>query len=146
MTSMFTVYHASPMCGHMGRYKTLFRLRQRFFWPSMRKFLEDLVDACPHCALTNSRKRNKSEMVFGWPRDSHVLQFARGSVFHGGGEGDGTKEHAINTIYDNMTPFVTTTPVTDTTTHVLAPVGMQEVLLKVGLCVMVVVDDVSMLK
>jgi hypothetical protein len=58
--SMFTAYHASPVCGHMGRYKTLFRLRQRFFWPSMRKFVEDLVDACPHCALANSRKRNKS--------------------------------------------------------------------------------------
>jgi hypothetical protein len=61
--SMFTAYHTSPVCGHMGRYKTLFCLRQRFLWPSMRKFVQDLVDAFHHCALTNSRKYNKSEII-----------------------------------------------------------------------------------
>jgi hypothetical protein len=32
--SMFTAYHASPVYGHIGSYKTLFRLRQRFFCPA----------------------------------------------------------------------------------------------------------------
>jgi hypothetical protein len=111
----------------------------------MRKFVEDLVDACPHCALANSRKRNKSEIMFGWPLDSpfctlHVDLFSMGEV-----EGNGVQEHVMNTMCD-MTQFVITTPVPDTAAHVLAPIFMQEVLLKVGFCVMVVVDDGSTFK
>jgi len=30
-------YHAGPSGGHMGEYKTLFRMRLRFFWPGIRK-------------------------------------------------------------------------------------------------------------
>jgi hypothetical protein len=142
---MFTAYHASPVCGHMGRYKTLFRLRQRFFWPSMRKFVEDLVGACLHCALDNSRKRNKSEIMFGWPLDSPFCTLHADLFFMGEVEGDRLQEHVMNTMCD-MTQFVITTPFPDTATHVLAPIFMQEVLLKVGFCVMVVVDDGSTFK
>jgi hypothetical protein len=111
----------------------------------MRKFVEDLVDACPHYALANSRKRNKSEIMFGWPLYSpfctlHVDLFSMGEV-----EGEGVQEHVMNTMCD-MPQFVITTPVPDTAAHVLAPIFMQEVLLKVGFCVMVVVGDGSTFK
>ncbi len=33
---LFSHYHAGPSGGHMGEYKTLFRMRSRFFWPKMR--------------------------------------------------------------------------------------------------------------
>jgi hypothetical protein len=143
--SMFTAYHDSPVCGRMGRYKTLFRLRQCFFWPSMRKFVEDLVDDCPHCALASSSKSNKSEIMFDWPLDSpfctlHVDLFSMGEV-----KGDGVKEHAMNIMCD-MSQFVITTPVPDTAARILAPIFMQEVILKVGFYVMVVVDDGSTFK
>jgi hypothetical protein len=60
-------------------------------------------------------------------------------------EGYDTWEHFMNTMCD-MTPFVITTLVPDTPVHVIAPIFMQEVLLKVGLCVMIVVDDGSTFK
>jgi hypothetical protein len=41
--TMFVAYHAAPTCGHMGRYKKLFRLRRRFLWPSMRKQVDKTV-------------------------------------------------------------------------------------------------------
>jgi hypothetical protein len=111
----------------------------------MRTFVEDLVDAFPHCALANSRKRNKSEIMFGWPLDSpfftlHIDLFSMGEV-----EGNGVQEHVMNTMFD-MTQFVIRTTVPDTAAHVLAPIFMQEVLLMVGFCVMVVVDDGSRFK
>jgi hypothetical protein len=34
---IFSAYHASPPTGHMGIYKTLHRIRLRFFWPHSRK-------------------------------------------------------------------------------------------------------------
>jgi hypothetical protein len=83
--------------------------------------------------------------MFGWPLDSpfctlHVDLFSMGEV-----EGNGVQEHVMNTMCD-MTQFVITTPIPDTAAHVLAPIFMQEVLLKVGVCVMVVVDDGSTFK
>jgi hypothetical protein len=83
--TLFIAYHAAPSCGHMGRYKTLFRLRQPFFWPGMRKMVEEMISACPHCALVNSRKQAKSEMIFGWPLDRpfcnvHVDLWSAGDI------------------------------------------------------------------
>jgi hypothetical protein len=90
----------------------------------MSKFVEDLVDACPHCALANSRKRNKLEIMFSWPLDSpfctlHANIFPMGEV-----EGDGLQEHVMNTMCD-MTQFFIMTPVPDTAAHVLAPIFIQ---------------------
>jgi hypothetical protein len=83
--------------------------------------------------------------MFGWPLNSpfctlHIDLFSMGEV-----EGDGIQEHVMNMMCD-MTQFVITTPVPDTAAHVLTPIFMQEVLLKVGFCVMVVVDDGSTFK
>jgi hypothetical protein len=138
--ALFVAYHAAPCCGHIGRYKTLFRLRQRFFWPGIRKMVEEMVAACLHCALANSRKQAKSELMFGWPLDSpfcnvHVDLWSAGDV-----AGDGNKEYQLNSMCD-MTQFVISTPAIGIAAHELSTVFMQEVLLKVGFCVMVAVDD-----
>jgi len=63
------IYHASPAGGHVGQYKTLYRLRIRFFWPKMRTFIESFVAKCPHCVLTNSRRHTASELMHSWPLD-----------------------------------------------------------------------------
>ena len=35
--TLFDHYHSGPSGGHMGEYKTLYRLRMRFFWPNLRE-------------------------------------------------------------------------------------------------------------
>ena len=37
---LFRHYHAGPSSGHVGEYKTLYRIRLRFFWPKLR---EDII-------------------------------------------------------------------------------------------------------
>ena len=46
---LFSHYHAGPSGGHMGKYKTLFRLRLRFLWPTMREEIKSWVKMCAHC-------------------------------------------------------------------------------------------------
>ena len=46
---IFNHYHAGPSGGHMGEYKTLYRIRMRFYWPSMRGDIKDWVKFCAHC-------------------------------------------------------------------------------------------------
>jgi hypothetical protein len=64
---IFSAYHASPTAGHMGYYKTLHRIRLRFFWPRMKTEISSWVKSCPHCLLTNKHTRRAHEIMFSWP-------------------------------------------------------------------------------
>jgi hypothetical protein len=64
---IFSAYHASPSTGHMGIYKTLHRIRLRFFWPHSRKDVTSWVLQCPHCIASNGTVARNSELIFSWP-------------------------------------------------------------------------------
>ena len=44
---IFSLLYASPAAGHMGEYKTLYRIRLRFFWPRMRSNIHQWIKECP---------------------------------------------------------------------------------------------------
>ena len=47
--------HASPKCGgHFGVEKTLARIKQRFWWPSLKTSVERHIANCDRCAATSS--------------------------------------------------------------------------------------------
>ena len=64
---LFDHYHGGPCGGHMGEYKTLYRLRLRFFWSGMRELIRDWVAACAHCLIYNAWCTCSSELRFSWP-------------------------------------------------------------------------------
>jgi hypothetical protein len=61
---VFNVFHGSPIGGHFGVYKTLFRIRMRFFWPRCRQDVIDWIKECAHCVLTDKSVRRHSEVLF----------------------------------------------------------------------------------
>ncbi|XP_063994529.1 uncharacterized protein LOC135172231 [Diachasmimorpha longicaudata] len=57
-------YHASATNGHKGTTKTFNRLRQNFFWPSMRQDVIELIRNCRACQLKKLvRVKTKQPMV-----------------------------------------------------------------------------------
>ena len=116
--------HASHVAGHMGEYKTLYHIRLRFFWPRMRTDIKEWIQ----------------ELMFSWPISSPfaILHVDLRSPRHM------TNQHGcitlMNTMY-NMTQFVVVVPVPDETSATLASYFMQHVLLKFGMCHLVVIDD-----
>ena len=48
---VFSLLHTSPATGLMVEYKTLYRIRLRFFWPRMRSDIHQWIKECPHCRL-----------------------------------------------------------------------------------------------
>ena len=48
--------HGSKVCGHFGREKTLARLKCRYFYPHMRKSVEEFVDKCDVCKQTKHER------------------------------------------------------------------------------------------
>ena len=67
---IFSLLHASPAAKHMGEYKTLYRIRLRFFWPRMRSVIHQWIKEYPHCRLTFHWRRRGHELIFSWPVSS----------------------------------------------------------------------------
>ena len=56
--TILTTYHDTAANGsHFGRDKTIYKIRKRFFWPSMYKDVENYVKSCILCAQYNPRRQ-----------------------------------------------------------------------------------------
>ena len=64
-------YHAGPTGGHMGEYKTLYRVRLRFFWPKLREDIKEWVKKRGHCVAYNTWRNRRQELYFSWPVTIH---------------------------------------------------------------------------
>ena len=64
---IFSVLHAFPSAGHMGEYKTLYRVKLRYFSPRHRRDIKDWIKSCPYCTITYKWHRRGSELLFYWP-------------------------------------------------------------------------------
>jgi RNase H-like domain found in reverse transcriptase/Integrase zinc binding domain/Reverse transcriptase (RNA-dependent DNA polymerase) len=61
-------YHSAPLAGHVGLYKTYFRIATRYWWPGMYTDIREAVTKCAHCALTNATSHNSQQIL-------HALSF-----------------------------------------------------------------------
>ncbi|KZR96202.1 Uncharacterized protein APZ42_009597, partial [Daphnia magna] len=44
-------YHDSPLSGHMATRRTFFRLRDKYYWPTMLRDVKEYCTSCESCAL-----------------------------------------------------------------------------------------------
>ena len=63
----FRHFHTGPTGSHMGKYKTLYRMRLWFFWPGLRTDLTAWDRGCAHCLSYNVWRNQKQELHFSWP-------------------------------------------------------------------------------
>ncbi len=87
---LFVAFHTNPMGGHLNAYRTLHRLRLRFYWPGMYAYIKRMCQACPGYALANPTISKCSELVYNFPVKApflvmHFDAYAAGK--HAGFEG-----------------------------------------------------------
>ena len=51
--SVLKAFHDHPMSGHFGVQRTLTRIRIRYWWPEMRKTVENYISSCERCKKFN---------------------------------------------------------------------------------------------
>ncbi len=136
---IFDVFHGSPIGGHFGVYKTLFRIRMRFFWPRCRQDVVDWIKECAHCILTDKSIRRHSEVLFSWPITSPMFVLHCDLWSPGATAAESGASHLLSAMCD-LTQFVVSVPAHDIHAHELARLLFQEILLKVGMCGLIVVD------
>jgi hypothetical protein len=137
---VFSHFHAGPSAGHMGEYKTLFRLRLRFFWPGLRGDCKAWIKGCAHCVAFNVWRTRKEEMHFSWPITipfyiMHLDLWSPGLTV----DGNGKAGYLLNSMCD-LTQFVVSSVTFDTKATVLAKLFMEDVILSFGMVAVVVVD------
>eukprot|EP00956_Cyclotella_meneghiniana_P009859 scaffold13641_cov42-Cyclotella_meneghiniana.AAC.3 len=64
---VFIAFHANPLGGHFNTFRTMHRIRLRFWWPRMYSYIEKLIDKCAGCKLTNPGIRKSAELVYNFP-------------------------------------------------------------------------------
>ena len=124
----------------MGEYKTLFRLRLRFFWPGLRKYVKERVKGCVHCVAHNVWRSRKSKLYFSWPV---TLPFYTMHV------DIWSPRHLIDTNTDtiqlmnlmcDLTQFVISSIVHNINAEIFAKTFMEDISLSFGMTELIVLD------
>jgi hypothetical protein len=63
---LFVAFHSYPLGGHLNAYRTLHRLRLRFYWPGMYSYIKQMCQACPGCALANPTNCKSCKLVYNF--------------------------------------------------------------------------------
>jgi Integrase zinc binding domain len=61
--AIYTAYHATPLAGHVGFYKTYWRIDARYYWPSMYSDVRRAVLECGHCILGNNTSHQAQQIL-----------------------------------------------------------------------------------
>ena len=138
---IFVAFHTNPIGGHLNAYRTMHRVRLRFYWPGMFSYIKKMCSACPGCALSNPSPSISSELVYNFPVDApfNVMHFdaysaGKSSSF------EGFECYLLGCC--GMTAFACMEPITHATATTFAA-AIMKILLRHGLCFTAVLDKDS---
>ena len=142
---LFDHYHGGPTGGHMGEFKTLHRLRVRFFWPKMRKDVATWVRQCGQCIASKAWKNRKNDLYFSWPV-TVPFWILHCDLWSPGATRDKDGNFSVLNCMCDLTQFVVSSVVNDISSEALSLTFMENVVLKYGICAVVAVDAGSNFK
>ena len=137
---VYSLFHVFPSVGHMGEYKTLYRIKLQLFCPRMRQDIKDWTKACPQYNITLRWRRCGSELLFSWPVSSPFSILYVDLWYPGNSTNHAGEQYLLNTMCD-ITQFVVYIPVPGCTSTIISKFFMKDVLLKFGICSLVVIGD-----
>ena len=141
---IFIAFHSNPIGGHLSLYQTMHRIRLRFYWPNMVKYIQDMINRCPGCKMANATIHRKNNHLYSFPIDApfrtiHIDIYTLGKTQ----SFDGIV--ALFIVVDHMTSFAVIEPVTATNSDAFSK-ALMKILLTHGLCHTVIIDADSKFK
>ena len=135
---IFIAFHTNPIGGHLNAYRTLHRIRLRFYFPGMFSYITKMCRACPGCALTNPTHSKSSELIYNFPVEApfSVMHFdAYSAGKHSGFEG--AECYLIGCC--GLSSFACMEPISHASATTFAS-GIMKILLHFGMCFTAVLD------
>jgi hypothetical protein len=150
---VYTAYHASPLAGHVGFYKTYWRIAARYFWPGMYTDIRKAVTEHGHCVLGNNvghhAQQISGKLSVDEPFDIIAIDIwvpgvtdVRGSYV---GDKSNIRQAAV-TCLCNLTVFATVGFLENMESDIITKVVMSQIILPNGLPKMVLLDEDSLFK
>ena len=124
----------------MGEYKTLYRIKFRFFWPKIRSDIHRWIKECPHCQLTFRWCHQSQKLMFSWQLRI-FFAILHVDIWMPGKYTDSKDNLALMNAMCDMSQFFVVVPIPDESSATLANHFFQHVLMKFKLCHLVVLDD-----
>jgi hypothetical protein len=138
---LFIAFHTNAIGTHLNIYRTLHRLRLRFYWPAMYAYVKQKCLACPGCALSNPNRGISSELVYNFPVKAPFLVMHFNAYAAGKHAGfDGSDAYLIGCY--GMCSFVCMEPVSNPSSTTFASAIMC-IFLRYGFCHTAVLDKDS---
>ena len=150
---VYTAYHASPMAGHVGFFKTYWRIAARYYWPTMYDDIRRAVLECGHCILGNNVS-HKAQQILGSlsvdePFDIIAIDIwipgvtlAKNALLPDRSE---IKTASLTSVC-NLTAFATVAYLPSMEGDVIAQVLMAQIVMPNGLPKLILLDEDSLFK
>jgi hypothetical protein len=68
------LYHDHPISGHFGVHRTFLRIRDKFWWPNMRSYIQNYIASCSACAHHNILRTKTPGHLHSFDPPSAVFQ------------------------------------------------------------------------
>ena len=66
---IFIAFHSNPLGGHLSKYHTFHKIRLRYIWPCMFKYIDKMIYMCPGCILSDTSNMKVHELIYSFPVD-----------------------------------------------------------------------------
>ncbi|CAF4618994.1 unnamed protein product, partial [Rotaria sp. Silwood2] len=131
--TILNIYHDTAANGaHFGRDKTMYKIKQRYFWPSMYKDIDNYVKSCILCAQFNPRRQKTPGTLKPIQPPDGVWQLVA-MDYHGPITPTSQRGNKyIISLTDVLSKFVITKAVRDNTTHTAVRFLKEDVISKFG--------------
>jgi hypothetical protein len=141
---IFNSFHTNPMGGHFLLYQTLHRIRLRFKWPNLFKYIKRNIQSCAACILKNNAAHPSSELLYTFPLDA-PMNTIHADLWQPGRQTGYDNDKALMIVVCHMTTFTAIEPVSEMTSKSFAK-AVYKIMMRYGLASMIVTDPDSKFK
>ena len=130
--------HSTPEAGHVGKTRTIAKLRDRFFWPTLNRDATNFVKTCKVCQLNQGQPRIATPHLRSIEPSDVFFHIAMDLV--GPVRKNREGESMILVVVDFCTRFAVTVGLKTTTSEDIVNALIKEVFLKFGVAAVVTSD------
>ena len=147
--TILAAYHATPLAGHTGLYKTYWRIAARFWWPAMSVDIRRAVLECAHCRVANASSHQAQQIIGALSMDEPFDTISM-DVWHPGrtktDQRSAKYQKAVLTSVCNLTGFASIAFIPQIDSDTMARLTFSHFFVPNGLPKLVVIDSGSEFK